>query len=92
MHVTLFYTIAPPGYVVTCGGGCMRIDDGDDEGVESGASAKKGTTLASTIKAGLTFATVRQFWTLGLPGGCMMAADASSFDVTTAFAGALGAD
>jgi hypothetical protein len=81
-----------PGYVATCGTGCLRIaDDDEEEGVAGGTVAKQGTTLASTVKAGLTVATVRQFWTLGLPGGCMMAADASSFDVTTAFAGALGA-
>lgn len=79
------------GYVATCGISCLRIDDDDeDEDVTDGASVKKGATLTSSMKAGFTFATVRQFWTLGLPGGLMMAADASSFDVTTAFAGALG--
>lgn len=32
-----------------------------------------------------------EFMMLGLPGGAMMAADAASFDITTAMAGLLGA-
>lgn len=77
------------GYVSTCGITCLRVEDADDEEDDT-ASAKKGASLSSSFKAGFAPATVRQFWTLGLPGGLMMAADASSFDVTTAFAGALG--
>ena len=52
--------------------------------------ATGGDTLLSLVKAGLTPETQWAFLQLGIPGGCMMAADASSFDVTTAMAGALG--
>ena len=49
-----------------------------------------GDSLSSLVRAGLAPETQWAFLQLGIPGGCMMAADASSFDVTTAMAGALG--
>lgn len=81
--------VTPAGYIATCGINCLQVDDGEDEEAADGAD-KTAPSVGTSIRAGFTFATVRQFWTLGLPGGLMMAADASSFDVTTAFAGALG--
>jgi len=52
--------------------------------------ASGGDSLSSLVRAGLAPETQWAFLQLGIPGGCMMAADASSFDVTTAMAGALG--
>jgi len=52
--------------------------------------ATGGDSLSSLVRAGLAPETQWAFLQLGIPGGCMMAADASSFDVTTAMAGALG--
>ncbi len=49
-----------------------------------------GDTPLQLVRAGLSPETQWAFLQLGFPGGCMMAADASSFDVTTAMAGALG--
>lgn len=65
------------------------MTDPDDEAPVSASG--KGPTLWKAIAQGCKLQTIQQFWKLGLPGGAMMAADASSFDVTTAFAGALGA-
>ncbi len=42
------------------------------------------------LKAGLSLKTQWAFMQLGIPGGLMMAAEASSYDVTTALAGLLG--
>ena len=76
------------GYLCTCGRSCYsarnKSDDDDKDYAEPGASA--------LLRAGLSPETQWAFLQLGLPGGCMMAADASSFDLTTAMAGALGAD
>lgn len=47
-------------------------------------------TLACVIRDGLSLRTQWEFLKLGMPGGCMMAAEASSFDITTAMAGLLG--
>ena len=49
-----------------------------------------GDSVLQLMRAGLSPETQWAFLQLGFPGGCMMAADASSFDVTTAMAGALG--
>lgn len=67
--------------------GCLSVTDPEEE---VPAADGKEPTLAKAIAQGCELKTIRQFWRLGLPGGAMMAADASSFDVTTAFAGALG--
>lgn len=42
------------------------------------------------LSAGLSLETQWAFMQLGIPGGFMMAAEASSYDVTTALAGLLG--
>ncbi|KAK9809481.1 hypothetical protein WJX73_002316 [Symbiochloris irregularis] len=47
-------------------------------------------TLGCVIRDGLSFKTQWEFLKLGMPGGLMMAAEASSFDITTAMAGLLG--
>lgn len=60
------------GYVGTCGLGCLSLSDDDEE-----EAAKEGTTVSAAIKSGFTFATVRQFWTLGLPGGAQLLFDIS---------------
>mmetsp|Transcript_7620 Transcript_7620/g.22493 ORF Transcript_7620/g.22493 Transcript_7620/m.22493 type:complete len:596 (+) Transcript_7620:1342-3129(+) len=75
-------------YVACCGTSCLSVTDPDDEAPVSASG--KGPTLWKAIAQGCKLQTIQQFWKLGLPGGAMMAADASSFDVTTAFAGALG--
>ncbi len=51
---------------------------------------QSGKGMWGAVRAGLSLQTQAAFWTLGLPGGFMMAADASSFDITTAMAGFLG--
>ena len=56
--------------------------------------AKEDEELSSVpvlLKAGLSLETQWAFMQLGIPGGLMMAAEASSYDVTTALAGLLGA-
>lgn len=47
-------------------------------------------TLGAVVRDGLSLRTQWEFLKLGLPGGLMMAAEASSFDITTALAGILG--
>lgn len=47
-------------------------------------------TLGCVVKDGLSLRTQWEFLKLGMPGGMMMAAEASSFDITTAMAGLLG--
>ena len=76
-------------YVGCCGMGCLVVTTEEVE--EETVSSSSHLTLRKAISQGCELKTLRQFWKLGLPGGAMMAADASSFDVTTAFAGALGA-
>ena len=44
----------------------------------------------AAIKAGLAPHYLLRFASIGLPGGILMAADAASFDITTAMAGFLG--
>lgn len=77
-------------FVACCGRGCLSVTD--PEGDFSAELADDGSvqTLGKAVKKGCQIGTLCRFWKLGLPGGAMMAADASSFDVTTAFAGALG--
>lgn len=65
-----------------CGGSCYDSRSKEDDGEQP--------SLSALLKAGLSPSTQWAFLQLGLPGGLMMAADASSFDVTTAMAGALG--
>lgn len=65
-----------------CGGSCYVSPGKEDAGEQP--------RLSSLLKAGLSPSTQWAFLQLGLPGGLMMTADASSFDVTTAMAGALG--
>lgn len=79
-RVIMFFIIA--GYLMCCGGSCYDSRSKEDEGEQP--------PLSSLLKAGLSPSTQWAFLQLGLPGGLMMAADASSFDVTTAMAGALG--
>lgn len=69
-----------PGYLVYCGSD-NKQSKGDDS---------KQPTYSALLKAGLSPETQWSFLKLGLPGGLMMAADSSSFDVTTAMAGSLG--
>ena len=72
----------PAAYVRFFGQSCYSTrHKGENDG---------GDSLSSLVKAGLAPETQWAFLQLGIPGGCMMAADASSFDVTTAMAGALG--
>ena len=47
-------------------------------------------TLTAVVKDGFSWKTQWDFLQLGMPGGLMMAAEASSFDITTALAGLLG--
>ena len=59
---------------------------------QKGAS-KEDEELSSVpvlLRAGLSLETQWAFMQLGIPGGLMMAAEASSYDVTTALAGLLG--
>ena len=58
--------------------------------MEIGSPVPAGKGMWATVRGGLSLRTQVAFWTLGLPGGFMMAADASSFDITTAMAGFLG--
>ena len=44
----------------------------------------------AAIRAGLAPHYLLRFASIGLPGGVLMAADAASFDITTAMAGFLG--
>jgi hypothetical protein len=56
-------------------------------------TAKEDKGLSSIpvlLKAGLSLKTQWAFIKLGIPGGLMMSAEASSYDVSTAFAGLLG--
>lgn len=77
-------------YVGCCGMGCLSVMDPEQHEAAEVADDGNPLTLTSAVKQGCELTTLRHFWRLGLPGGAMMAADASSFDVTTAFAGALG--
>ncbi|KAG1668163.1 hypothetical protein FOA52_005155 [Chlamydomonas sp. UWO 241] len=63
-------------------------------GTGTGTTSPDGSSslrlLASEARAALRPALLLRFSALALPGGCMMAFEASSFDVTTAMAGHLG--
>ena len=48
------------------------------------------SSTGAAIRAGLAPLYLMRFASIGLPGGVLMAADAASFDITTAMAGFLG--
>ena len=73
------------GYTAYCGARVYKAQKGDSK------DAEQLSPVPVLIKAGLSLETQWAFMQLGLSGGFMMAAEASSFDVTTALAGLLGA-
>ena len=73
------------GYTAYCGArvyAAQKSDSKEDERVSS---------VPVLLRAGLSLETQWAFMQLGISGGFMMAAEASSYDVTTALAGLLGA-
>ena len=73
------------GYTAYCGVSVYAAQKGDDKEDEEVSS------VPVLLKAGLSLETQWAFMQLGISGGFMMAAEASSYDVTTALAGLLGA-
>ena len=67
-HLTFHWCFGCAAYVACCGLSCLSVDTDEDDGAEPGTD-KNGATMASSIKAGLSLQTLRQFWKLGLPGG-----------------------
>jgi len=55
------------GYVGCCGMNCLSLPETDDDETD-----KNAVTVSAAIKSGFTFTSVRQFWTLGLPGGAQL--------------------
>ena len=72
------------GYTAYCGARVYSSQKGADKDDEELSS------IPVLLKAGLSLETQWAFMQLGIPGGLMMAAEASSYDVTTALAGLLG--
>ncbi len=74
------------GYTAHCGARVYAAQKGDDKEDE------QVSPMPVLLRAGLSLETQRAFMQLGISGGFMMAAEASSYDVTTALAGLLGAN
>ena len=73
------------GHTTYCGARVYAAQKGNDKEDE------EVSPVSVLLRAGLSLETQWAFMQLGIPGGFMMAAEASSFDVTTALAGLLGA-
>ena len=72
------------GYTAYCG---MRVYSAQ----KRASKEEKGlSTIPVLLRAGLSLETQWAFTKLGVPGGLMMSAEASSYDVSSAFAGLLG--
>jgi hypothetical protein len=71
--------------------------DGDEPVTQTAGLVTRSSSVANMtsmagdiVHRGLSTKNMVTFLQLGLPGGCMMAADAASFDITTVMAGYLG--
>ena len=74
-----------PGYTTFCGARVYAAQKG------GGKEDEEVSPIPVLLGAGLSLETQWAFMQLGIPGGFMMAAEASSYDVTTALSGLLGA-